>query len=347
MLKFSEILKEYAVGDNPTVRSPAGRDFLNQHLVLKYKLSIPTEDENVFNAANIQPYGGRLADKKTHDDISAGYHRPVMFGDYLDYLMKMRNESVDETLHPFILFIEENLSDEEMDSLLETELPELDEEELAGLKDFVAAIGAEVKQIDEISLEKIKDYRQKAYTSRKVARAKGDLNTAHKRHLGLQRSSDAYFKKKRETNEEVKLEEGNVWASTDGKYFGKNRKGFTRKFESKEAAASFAKEEYDIRDFLGFISEGKRGRPPKNKPAGEDEEHEHQPILVQLRKHEISRGQTKIRFNDGTEHHVEPHHVKKALDKHVHLRTSIEKGDYQEKLAHSHASFKKAIGVHD
>lgn len=95
------------------------------------------------------------------------------------------------------------------------------------------------------------------------------------------------------------------------------------------------------------LDEAKRGRPPKNKPAEEGEEQEHQPILVQLRKHEISRGQTKIKFNDGSEHHVEPKHVKKALDKHVHLRTSIEKGDYQAALAHSHASFKKAIGAHD
>jgi hypothetical protein len=560
MKKFSEFLNEYQIGDNPTVRDPASRDFLNKHLVMKYKLSVPTEDENLFNAANISPgQAHRPSDNSTPDDHSIGYSRPVMFGDYLNYLLKMRSESVE---HDAIVSELEDLDEEALDDVIATELPEVTEAELNELADFINTydiIVEEIEYIEELDrqggsilnryidkthpdykspaeikkrkagreLALKKKWGDKAYgfdepkvkavhreeveleegdthhyqghatyikrggpseknpgtvsiaasktvehnvpfkashsgsrpTNDKIMRSVKDHprhkeleadgwklhkwtpkpgfdtrkkigeetveESSHKKsdYIGVKgstlsllgrkkpvekkkkpldapwpakgsimsmhgRKKDGSFKEETELQEGMPssvikhkqklaalsdkefaqkhqdkseddlramarrhgygsgtehyinrrknglheaedLDEGNVWKSTDGEFFGKNSSGATRKFKSRNEALSFAKEDVEL-------AEAKRGRPPKNKPAEDGEEQEHQPILVQLRKHEISRGQTKIKFHDGSEHHVDPKHVKKALDKHVHLRTSIEKGDYQAALAHSH-----------
>lgn len=635
MKKFSDFLNEYQIGDNPTVRDPASRDFLNKHLVMKYKLSVPTEDENLFNAANISPgQAHRRPDNTTPDDHSIGYSRPVMFGDYLNYLLKMRSESVE---YDTILSELEELDEDVVEEMAEAELPLMSEEELNELADFINTFDIIVEEVEEIQeLDRngiLKRYLAKTNTEysspkenkkRKAGRdlalkkrwhgakvmAKEDVEQVdevldslagkmvyavkaelskrkalkvtddlHGRLSGKHSKEDVkkasrtwnnrmngmgivgqrlgtdlqgnkqkvippggskaakaewekeYQRKQKESaknrqmgvREEVELEEGDThnyqghatyikrggpseknpgtvsiaatktvehsvpykashagsrptndkimrsvkehprhkeleadgwklhkWTPKAGfdtrKKIGEDteldesshkksdyigvkgstlsllgrkkpvvkkkvpldapwpakgsnmsmhgrkkdgsfkeetelqegmpssiikHKQATSQLSDKEFAAKHgAKSDDELRAMArrhGYgansdyyinrknrgikeetiLDEAKRGRPPKNKPAEEGEEQEHQPILVQLRKHEISRGQTKIKFNDGSEHHVEPKHVKKALDKHVHLRTSIEKGDYQAALAHSHASFKKAIGAHD
>lgn len=747
MKKFSEFLKEYQIGDNPTVRDPASKEFLNKHLVMKYKLSVPTEDENLFNAANISPgQAHRRPDNTTPDDHSIGYTRPVMFGDYLNYLLKMRSESVE---YDTILSELEELDDEVIEEMADAELPLMSEEELNELADFINTFDIIVEEVEEIQeLDRngiLKRYLAKTnteYSSPKenkkrragrdlalkkrwhgakvmakeeVELSEADIHSSHKalhntltssgyklskehpdhyeykstrsvasspegvtsgvhtltRHgfksdgtdsragkkyvhkykhsdgrsavaitktngdssyeskikvskhpssmkegvvfegfeqvdevldslagkmvyavkaelskrkalkvtddlvgrlsgkhskedvkkasrtwnnrmngmgivgqrLGTDlqgnkqkvippggtKAANAEWKKEydrkraAQMKEEVELEEGDThhfqghatyikrggpseknpgtvsiaatktvehnvpykashagsrptndkimrsvkdhprhkeleadgwklhkWTPKAGfdtrkkigeeveldesshkksdyigvkgstlSLLGRKKpvekkkvpldapwpaKGSNMSMHGRKKDGSF-KEEAELQEGMpssiikhkqqtsqlsdkefaakhgsksdeelramarrhGYgansdyyvnrknrgikeetvLDEAKRGRPPKNKPAEEGEEQEHQPILVQLRKHEISRGQTKIKFNDGSEHHVEPKHVKKALDKHVHLRTSIEKGDYQAALAHSHASFKKAIGAHD
>jgi hypothetical protein len=95
------------------------------------------------------------------------------------------------------------------------------------------------------------------------------------------------------------------------------------------------KEEFDL-------DEAKRGRPSKNASAdGEEGGREH--IIIQLRKAENLRGsEKKVEFNDNSKHSLNPAHVKKALDMHSGMRP-MEKGEFEKRLAASHASFTSAI----
>lgn len=78
-------------------RTPTEKKLFNQSLIMNpVKYSDPTKDNNVFNAANLDIRAGkRIADQSNDDDQSNGYKTPIMFGDYVDYLMKMRNEGVE------------------------------------------------------------------------------------------------------------------------------------------------------------------------------------------------------------------------------------------------------------
>lgn len=136
MKSFKEVrqkLDEYRIGDNPTTQNPSDKAFLNKHLVLQYKnLSIPVSDDNVFNAANItqgQAQGGkRQADQIQYDNHMDGYNTPVLFGDYVNYLMSMRaaNESVelDNEENALIETVLAFDNQEELKTLLDTELTE-------------------------------------------------------------------------------------------------------------------------------------------------------------------------------------------------------------------------------
>jgi hypothetical protein len=90
------------------------------------------------------------------------------------------------------------------------------------------------------------------------------------------------------------------------------------------------------------LDEAKRGRPSKNASAdGEEGGREH--IIIQLRKAENLRGsEKKVEFNDNSKHSLNPAHVKKALDMHSGMRP-MEKGEFERRLAASHASFTSAI----
>lgn len=88
------------------------------------------------------------------------------------------------------------------------------------------------------------------------------------------------------------------------------------------------------------LKEG-RGRPRKDgtSAAGADREH----IMMQLRKHISLRGVNPIEFADGSKHKVSEGHVRLAQLVHSQLRTSIEKGNFEKKLDHSHDSFVTAL----
>lgn len=126
-------LDEFRLGDNPTTQNPSDKAFLNKHLVLQYKnLSVPVSDDKVFKATNVDFRGGsnskRPADLNAQENQMDGYNAPVLFGDYVNYLMKMKaaNESVELDSEESAL-IESVLGYEDQDelkALLDTELTE-------------------------------------------------------------------------------------------------------------------------------------------------------------------------------------------------------------------------------
>lgn len=93
------------------------------------------------------------------------------------------------------------------------------------------------------------------------------------------------------------------------------------------------------------LDEG-RGRPRKTPlAAGEEEGNEpDQNIIMQLRKVQSLRGAKPVSFRDGTKHTVHMADALKAIRMHSMMRTSIEKGNFEAKIAKSHADFKHHIG---
>ncbi|CAB5221139.1 hypothetical protein UFOVP245_80 [uncultured Caudovirales phage] len=163
--------------------------------------------------------------------------------------------------------------------------------------------GEEVEQIDEISSKLATNYIQKARTSTRDAYYGDDAKTSGKRKKGI----DLALLKK----------------------WGDKKHGLP---EPKVKAT----EEYV------HVNEAKRGRPSKNASAeGEEGGREH--IIVQLRKAENLRGTEKhVEFNDNSKHVINPAHVKRALDMHAGMKPA-EKGEFEKRLAASHASFTSAV----
>jgi hypothetical protein len=93
------------------------------------------------------------------------------------------------------------------------------------------------------------------------------------------------------------------------------------------------------------LDEG-RGRPRKTPlAAGEEEGNEpDQNIIMQLRKVQSLRGAKPVSFRDGSKHTVHMADALKAIRMHGMMRTSIEKGNFENKIAKSHADFKHHIG---
>lgn len=73
--------------------------------------------------------------------------------------------------------------------------------------------------------------------------------------------------------------------------------------------------------------------------AASDSPSEH--LVMQLRK--ASSIGSKVKFRDGSEHHVAPNHVEKFNDRYHSLKSSIEKESYVKRAHKSHADFMHAI----
>ena len=101
-----------------------------------------------------------------------------------------------------------------------------------------------------------------------------------------------------------------------------------------------ANEEYVAED--APVKRG-RGRPKKTDDASDsDAGSDH--IIMQLRKVKSLKGSAnKVRFKDGSAHHIHPEHAIKALAMHDSHKSSIEKEKFANRLGHSHAEFKDAI----
>lgn len=96
----------------------------------------------------------------------------------------------------------------------------------------------------------------------------------------------------------------------------------------------------------------KRGRPAKEGSAAwkrqqsetsaqADEPRHH--IIPQLQRAKVSMsGGTKVKFKDGSEHHIAGHHASKLLDKYMDLKPT-QKIDFQKKIGASHDALKSEL----
>ncbi len=84
----------------------------------------------------------------------------------------------------------------------------------------------------------------------------------------------------------------------------------------------------------------KRGRPPKSASTS-DEPRQH--VIQQLQRAKLSlTGGSKVKFKDGTEHHISGTHASKVLDKYMSLKPS-EKEAFQTKVGQSHEHLKSEL----
>lgn len=85
-----------------------------------------------------------------------------------------------------------------------------------------------------------------------------------------------------------------------------------------------------------------RGRPRKD---GDDPDGEaNQNVVTQLQK--VSNGTaTHVKFSDGKKHPISSNHARMALDKHSDIEKPNDKASFQDKLGHSHDSFKSTVGI--
>jgi len=91
------------------------------------------------------------------------------------------------------------------------------------------------------------------------------------------------------------------------------------------------------------LDEAKRGRPKKN-PTPDDEQDEHEHVIMQLRKVVSTHGALPVKHLDGKSTKITPQLAQHALNKHAALKTAAEKQDFEQKLHKSHDSMKSALG---
>jgi len=98
----------------------------------------------------------------------------------------------------------------------------------------------------------------------------------------------------------------------------------------------FSKEEIEL-------DEAKRGRPKKN-PTPDDEQDEHEHVIMQLRKVVSTHGALPVKHLDGKSTKITPQLAQHALNKHAAMKTADDKQDFEQKLHKSHDSMKSALG---
>lgn len=106
------------------VREPAAKAFWNKSVLLNPKnFSEPTKDDKVFKATNINGPSGKVHGAAKDEDQSQGYHRPIMFGDYLNHLLSMEATEWSEDAESFVEAVTE-MNDEQFVSFMEETIPE-------------------------------------------------------------------------------------------------------------------------------------------------------------------------------------------------------------------------------
>jgi hypothetical protein len=91
------------------------------------------------------------------------------------------------------------------------------------------------------------------------------------------------------------------------------------------------------------LDEAKRGRPKKN-PTPDDEQEEHEHVIMQLRKVVSTHGALSVKHLDGKSTKITPQLAQHALNKHSAMKTAAEKQDFESKMHKSHDSMKSALG---
>ena len=90
-----------------------------------------------------------------------------------------------------------------------------------------------------------------------------------------------------------------------------------------------------------------RGRPKKNPTPEEGGEGEHEHIIMQLRKvKSLKHAAPKVRFKDGSAHHVSFEHATRAMSMHDSMKSSIDKEKFAHRIHKSHEELKNAIAGH-
>ncbi len=194
-------------------------------------------------------------------------------------------------------------------------------------KGFVGRFDEETEmELKELSIGTLKGYADKAKQSSIALRAKSQEHQKNSMGSGTFDRATG----KITTIKASSPEEGAKSVKTGAK--SSNREFHTSRANAKIAAKKKAgiKEE--------TLDEAKRGRPRKVQDA---ESNEH--INMQLRKVISLRGAYKVKFGDGSSHDISPTVAHRALHQHDTMRTTIEKGEYAKRLAHSHASFSDAV----
>lgn len=123
-MKTIKQIREEADEVRRNIRSPFDRAIFNASVLLDPAcFSEPTKDNNVFKASNIAyKHGARPADNPANPDDSEGYRTPIMFGDYVDYMMhRVRQESLEDKHMELVESLEE-LGDEDLEALFDLPL---------------------------------------------------------------------------------------------------------------------------------------------------------------------------------------------------------------------------------
>lgn len=122
-LTFRQLRQQLVEFHNPTIRAPSDLDLWNKHLIISHKLSVPTQDDNLFKAANMVWKGGlRRADGSNSDEHSIGYTRPIIFGDYLKYILNMPEGYEHNELESAILEDVAEMDEDTFEALLGEEI---------------------------------------------------------------------------------------------------------------------------------------------------------------------------------------------------------------------------------
>jgi len=96
------------------------------------------------------------------------------------------------------------------------------------------------------------------------------------------------------------------------------------------------KEEVELDEAAGMVKDG------YYVPDDEQDEHEH--VIMQLRKVVSTHGALPVKHLDGKSTKITPQLAQHALNKHAALKTAAEKQDFEQKLHKSHDSMKSALG---
>jgi len=214
----------------------------------------------------------------------------------------------------------------------------------------------EEEQLDELKKSTLGSYIKKAAQDRghlgidvgaagdtNSSQRKKDLHKMKKRMMGIHRASDRLTKEELERIEAIAQsldEDKPTIVSAPIRGANQDQSGENTKSTSSAYTISDSKK---MRKEEVELDEAKRGRPKKN-PTPDDEQDEHEHVIMQLRKVVSTHGALPVKHLDGKSTKITPQLAQHALNKHAALKTAAEKQDFEQKLHKSHDSMKSALG---
>lgn len=209
----------------------------------------------------------------------------------------------------------------------------------------LARIEAIAQSLDEINMNAVMDRAERktgaAQYKELMKKKAADGDEAAKRWLNPSLRLDKSSPTKPATKEEYELDEAKptiVSAPIRGAnqdQSGENTKSVSTDYTISDSK-KMKKEEVEL-------DEAKRGRPKKN-PTPDDEQDEHEHVIMQLRKVVSTHGALPVKHLDGKSTKITPQLAQHALNKHSAMKTAAEKQDFETKMHKSHDSMKSALG---